>query len=361
MASLIANPTGFAEEYASSLGEYLKTRSEAALYRASLLSQTFIEQGLGPEEIIALHVEALDELSRGQSYREQARASGDAHQFLLEVMIAYGVQYKQYMELRMVERERQTAAAAATERQRAADAERAEQEKTDILATVAHELRTPMTAAMGNLDLALRLMDGGKVERLPRLLTAARNALGRLARLSTELMKASQGEDPQLPMSGQYLNEILTQAFSWIAPTASDKGVDLRREETAELTKVWGNSDALLTVFNNLLTNAVRYTPKGGQVVVRSGRDGNLAWVEVADTGIGMTPEVKVRIFEKFYRAPEAQFVEAKGLGLGLALVQRLVHAHAGRIEVESRPGAGSTFRVRLPLHESGVEEVRSV
>ena len=99
----------------------------------------------------------------------------------------------------------------------------------------------------------------------------------------------------------------------------------------------------------NLLSNAIRYTPPGGRVIVRYGQNKAGAWVEVTDTGIGMAPDVQARAFEKFYRAPEAHTVSTQGLGLGLSLVHDLVQAHGGRIEIESAPRQGSTFRVILP------------
>src|SRR5215210_5290639 len=92
-----------ADAYASCLRDYLLTHGEEALYRASLLSRSFVEGGLGPEEIVALHGEAFSQAVGGLSYREQARASMDAIQFLLEVMIAYGVQHREYMEMRLRE------------------------------------------------------------------------------------------------------------------------------------------------------------------------------------------------------------------------------------------------------------------
>src|SRR6185295_11854340 len=110
-------------------------RSEEALYRASRLSQRFIEQGLGPEEIVALHAESVEMATEGLSYREAARASTDALQFLLEVMIAYGVQYQAYLALRLRERDHDVEARVALERQRVVDAERSEHEKEEILGT----------------------------------------------------------------------------------------------------------------------------------------------------------------------------------------------------------------------------------
>ena len=345
-----AVPDSAPEVYAEILAEYLRTHGEAALYRVSLLSQGFIEAGLGPEDIIALHFEALERAMKGYSLREQARASVDAHQFLLEVMIAYGVRFKEYLELKLREGLRDAEAQAALERERALDAERVGRQKDETLRVIAHELRTPLTAARGHVDLARRSLARGQVERLSNLLEIAREALDRLSRLSADLVEASRGELPALGFEPLALGEIVAQACTWAEATAEASEVELSCECAAEDVRVHGNADALLSVFGNLLSNAVRYTPAGGHVLVRCSVEEGRACVEVRDSGIGMSPEAQARIFEKFYRAPEARRVEAKGLGLGLALVRQMTEAHGGQIEVESAEGQGSTFRVRLPL-----------
>ena len=101
------------------------------------------------------------------------------------------------------------------------------------------------------------------------------------------------------------------------------------------------------------IAKAIRYTPANGEVTVRLSGDAASAWIEVGDTGIGIVPEAQQRIFEKFYRAPDARQVDVRGLGLGLALVKQLIDAHDGEVVVTSTPGQGSTFRVRLPRYEA--------
>jgi signal transduction histidine kinase len=343
-------PTSVAS-YADILGTYFTNRAEEALYRASLLSQRFIEEGLGPEEIIAVHAEAVELATNGLNYRERARASTDALQFLLEMMIAYGVQYRAYLELRLREREHESEARLALEHQRAVDAEWSEREKEAILATISHELRTPITAAMGNVDLALRSVAREQYDRLPRQLTAARDALGRLSRLTDDLIGASRDGLPTVSFAPVAADEILRKACAWAKPNADVKGVTLVATDIVSCP-VTGDADALLTVFGNLLSNAVRYTPKGGRIEVRCGTDDTSAWCTVTDTGVGMTPETQARIFEKFYRAAEASQAEPGGLGLGLSIAQRLVAAHGGQLGVKSIYGQGSVFLVRLP-HEN--------
>jgi signal transduction histidine kinase len=339
------------------LGEYLRTRSEAVLYRASLLSQHYVEAGLGPDEIIALHFEALDQTLTSISPREQVHAISDAHQFLLEVMITYGVKYREYLDLRLRESLREAEERATHDRERALELERLQQEKNELLAMIAHELRTPLAGAKGAVDMAQRRLAQGETERLTALLASAGEALNRLSRLTADLMQASQGGLPSLDRSPQDLGAIVVQAYTWAQATAAAKGVVLRLVAIAAGARVFGNADALLSVVGNLLANAIRYTPAGGRVTVQVDVEDSNATAVVIDTGIGMTPAVRARIFEKFYRAPEARQHEAQGLGLGLALVQQMVLAHGGQIEVESTPGAGSTFRVVLPLMPEGAEE----
>src|SRR4051794_36977473 len=347
------------DSYDRVLAEYLHSGSEESLYQASLLSQACIESGLGPEDIIALHFESLDKVLSHRTPLERARANSEAQQFLLEVMIAYGVRYREYLEIRLKEGLRDAEKRADLERERVLDAERLEQERADILATIAHELRTPLTAALGQIDLASRSLNRGQIERLPPLLGSARDALQRLSRLSADLVKISRGQDVTLQFTPQQLDLVIAQACAWAADAAAANEVHLTWDRSPTRAQITGDSDALLSILGNLLSNAIRYTPRGGQVAVHYGVDGDEAWVAVEDTGIGMTLEVQERIFEKFYRGQEARTLAAQGLGLGLALVRQLVQAHGGTITVRSAPGQGSTFRVVLPRQSQMTQEVQ--
>jgi signal transduction histidine kinase len=319
------------EHYADALGEFLRTRGEAALYRASLMSGAFVAQHIGPDEIIALHVEALERATEGLGQREQLLAATDALQFLLEVMIAYGVQHKEHLERRLSELADSNAS------------------RAEILATVAHELRTPLTAVKGNLDLAVRRLAGGEVEAVPPLLGQSRSAVDRLVRMTAELVEASRDRPPEVRHDRIELAPLLAQACAWAASSAAEKGIGLALEPAEPGVCVLGDGDGLLSVFGNLISNAVRYTPAGGRVAVRYQSDDDRALIEVRDSGVGMSSEVQARIFEKFYRAPEAQLAVPQGLGLGLSLVKQMVEAHGGQISVESAPGRGSTFFISLP------------
>jgi signal transduction histidine kinase len=175
--------------------------------------------------------------------------------------------------------------------------------------------------------------------------------MARLSRLTGDLVEATRGVTPELARTPLLLVPIVDQACTWARVAALSKGIELRSEVDDADAWVLGNADALLSVVGNLLSNAVRYTPAGGRVTVRLGGDATTAWIAVEDTGIGIAPEAQERIFEKFWRAPDARAVDLRGLGLGLALVKQMTEAHGGRVSVVSRTGAGSTFRVELPRY----------
>lgn len=347
---VVGAPPSPLESYRLVLADYLATHGEAALYQASLLSRQFIEQGIGPEEIVALHVEAFDLATESQPYRSRVQAGADGLQFLLEVMIGYGIQHQTYMQSRLADLQQQADAAATLERQQALLAEQTEQDKAELLATIAHELVTPITAARGYVDRAQRLISGGRLEAVPSALGSAREAMERLSHLTADLVRSAHGDALTLDRAPLDLTAVVARACAWAEQATDDKAIAVRYAPVSQPIRVTGNADALLTVFGNLLSNAIRYTPDGGTVHVRLVPGDGGVCVDVQDTGIGMAPDVQARIFEKFYRSGEARRMSAAGLGLGLALTRDLVAAHGGTITVESTPGEGSTFRVFLPL-----------
>lgn len=343
-----------APAYARHLADYLATRGEDALYQASLLSQVCIHHGLGPEEIVALHSEAAEDMSASFSEGAQSRAALDGLQFLLEVMIAYGVQHRHYQDMRSTERDRTAAAEAALAQQRIADAEQAARDKTAFLATVAHELRTPLTVVKGNIQLARRSAAQQRWERLPRSLDSAHEAADRLSRLTEDLVVASRGELRPIALVPIDARVIAERACEWAQLDAERKGVVLSCRLDEDTMPILGDEDALLMVLTNLLSNAVRYTNPGGHVDVRTGQRASDWCIEVFDSGIGMTPDDLSHIFDDFFRAEEARARDGAGLGVGLALANRLARAQGGRLEVESEHGRGSLFRVVLPMLRAG-------
>ena len=151
----------------------------------------------------------------------------------------------------------------------------------------------------------------------------------------------------------QLVEEISNSARSRWSQQLTARGiVGEVRAEIAPVPVVSGDMAELRQVLTSMALNALDAMPEGGNLTFRTGREAGRVFCQVVDTGIGMSPEVQARVFEKFFRAPEAQAVEAHGLGLGLALVRQLVVALGGRITVDSAPGQGSTFLVALPVSE---------
>ena len=338
--------------YGAILLDYCTTHEEEALYQASILSEDFIRAGTGPDEIVACHFDAVQRLLASDDLPSvsRVRAMADAHQFLLEVMIIYGARYREYLDLKLDEAMRTAEMRLAFERQRAEDAERAREEKVEILATIAHELSTPITIARGNVSVADQMLRTGHALEVPPLLGEASSALDRLSYLTGQLVSASQDIPPDVEMEPINLLEVLKKAARWAAPSAHEQSLTLEEHFDDGKIFVEGNPDALLTVFANLLSNAIRYTPRGGRVTLRCHEDGDKAVFEVTDTGIGISGEVKARIFEKFYRGPDSRKLSPSGLGMGLVIAQRLLEAHHATLDVESTPGQGSTFRVHFPV-----------
>ncbi len=229
--------------------------------------------------------------------------------------------------------------------------------RRELVANVSHDLRTPIAAIRGYLDTLL-LKEGtlSAAERRDYLETAARHS-ERLGKLVSELFElaildARQASPELEPFSLPELVSDTTQKFRL---TAENKGVSLTAAPPpSDLPFARGDIGLVERVLDNLIDNALRFTPAGGTVTVflRPEEDGVLS-ITVADSGSGIAAEDLAHVFERFYRAAPRESAATGGAGLGLAIAQRIVELHGGRIEVESAPGAGSRFRFRLPSVET--------
>jgi signal transduction histidine kinase len=220
-----------------------------------------------------------------------------------------------------------------------------------LLANLVHELRRPLGALR---SAAHALIHGGCDDYTLRaeLLTGCDHELKRLQRLledlSTLYEEASGGlkVQPQQVDLHEWLSTIL---IPW-RTAAQQKGLVWRVETPPSAPTVLLDPDRLAQVVGNLLSNAINYTPAGGAVTVSAGASAAGAWITVSDTGPGIAAADQPHIFEPFYRG-QTQGGAPRGLGLGLAIAHDLVVAHGGQLEVESTPGAGSRFTIRLPLN----------
>ena len=223
--------------------------------------------------------------------------------------------------------------------------------KDEFLSLVSHELRTPLTSIRGYLDLVLQGEAGEINAEQRRFLEAVERNSGRLQRLVGDLLFVAQADAGRLSLERARvdLSELAAHCVEESAPAATEKSVSLvlLAEPVPSLV---GDRGRLAQVLDNLVSNALKFTPEGGTVQVRTRAEGDSVVLEVEDTGIGIPAADQARLFERFFRSAVAEDQAIPGTGLGLAIVKAIVEAHSGEIAISSREGLGTTFRVALPL-----------
>jgi signal transduction histidine kinase len=223
--------------------------------------------------------------------------------------------------------------------------------RAEFTRALVHELKTPLTPVLASSDILL-----GELHEEP-FLSLARNINQGASNLNNridELLDLSRGEIGMLRLNPRPVDPLglLQQAGDHMAPVASGHGQSLILALPATLPLVWADEGRLRQVVLNLLGNASKFAPEGSEITLRARGEGDFLVVEVQDTGYGISPEEQQRLFEPYHRL-ERDRERLSGLGLGLALCKSLVELHGGRIWVESRVGAGSTFGFSVPLEAS--------
>jgi PAS domain S-box-containing protein len=245
---------------------------------------------------------------------------------------------------------------AALEREKAANEKLRELAamKDDFIALVSHELRTPLTSIRGYLELILEREPAGLGKEDEEFLNIVDRNAARLERLVDDLLFMARLGSGKLELALQDadLSALARESVSAAAPRASAQAVEL--ECAAEdVPPVRGDPGRLGQLLDNLISNAVKFTPDGGRVDVRVfPQNGDVA-IEIADTGIGISASEQTHLFQKFFRTSAAGKRAIQGTGLGLSISKAIVEAHAGRIELESEESIGTTVRVLLPAAES--------
>lgn len=228
------------------------------------------------------------------------------------------------------------------------DLERLDRFKTTFMLTVTHELRAPLTALQSFLLSSLK----GYIppDQQQRVLQQAVERSQELLELVDDLLKlaAVKSEQEMKRRDVLSLADSLEKVFPLLKTQADEKGLTLTLE-VRQHPLVRADLDQMGQLWTNLISNAIKYTPPGGRVRVILEEEEKWAVGMVEDTGIGIAPEDKTRIFEEFYRTRQAKEMEPRGTGLGLPLVKRIVEGHGGSIEVQSALGQGSRFVFRLP------------
>lgn len=221
-------------------------------------------------------------------------------------------------------------------------------EMRQFSAALAHELRTPLAALRGEIELSLRR--SGRDASEQATLASQIEELDRLARLIDQILTLARAESGQirLTFAPVDVSELAASLVEQMEPVAQARSVDLRCERNGAVL-VNGDAGWLQRLLLNLLDNAITFTREGGKVVLRVSREAGRARIDVSDTGIGMSPDVTPHVFERFFQADPARSSGNDGAGVGLSLVKWIVDRHEGTIAVQSRIGEGSTFTVLLP------------
>lgn len=227
--------------------------------------------------------------------------------------------------------------------------------RKNFVANFSHEFKTPINSINGFATLLLDNLEGktalGDEERASYLHIIASES-DRLAHLSTNTMLLNRLESQTIIESCETfsLDEQIRSCLVLLQHVWLEKKLEL--DINLDETSFWGNQEMMKEVWINLLGNAIKFTPKGGTLGVRLVRENKECRAYIRDTGIGMTDDVRKRIFDRYYQGDPSH--ATKGHGLGLAITQRIVELSGGTIEVESTPGAGSVFIVTLPLRDGG-------
>jgi len=229
---------------------------------------------------------------------------------------------------------------------------RLEKMKSDFVSNVSHELKTPLTSISG---FAETLLDGAykSEENCRYFLRIIKQETDRMTRLINELLYLSRIEKPDFSIPKRPVNiaSVVNKAVKLLQKNIDDKGHLLNLRLPENLGPVTGDEDSVLEIIINLLDNAIKYTPEGGNITVEIEDESDFISISVADNGIGIAGDELERIFGRFYRVQGPGITSASGTGLGLAVVKHLVESLNGKISVESQLGKGSTFKVSLPKY----------
>jgi heavy metal sensor kinase len=224
-------------------------------------------------------------------------------------------------------------------------------EMKQFTASVSHELRTPLSILRGEAEVAL--MQATTVEDLRRVMSSQLEEFDKLTRMINQLLTLARAEAGEIRLERKSVDlcRLAKSLAEQMVLVAESRGIQLTTECRHEVVLVSADASWLERVILNLIDNALKFTGAGGAVIVsvHQGKAGGV--LEVNDTGVGISPDAIPHVFERFYQAdPSRSSAGGAGVGLGLSLVKWIVDQHHGKVEVTSKPGAGSTFRIVLPL-----------
>lgn len=220
-------------------------------------------------------------------------------------------------------------------------------------ADASHEMRSPLTALRGQIEVALRQSRSQTEYRA--VLESCLEEVNRLSQLAEDLLELARSDARQtrLELYEVELQPLVVETLAQYAGEAARRNITLRAEVQANVSVI-ADPQRLRRLLMNLLSNAIHYSkPQGGSVTVSAGDSDREVWLEVRDTGIGLSDEQREKVFERFWRADKARSIRSGGTGLGLAICKEIALAHGGNIQVASSPNVGSRFRICLPRYDS--------
>jgi len=221
----------------------------------------------------------------------------------------------------------------------------------EFLSHISHELKSPLNTIRSYAEM---LNDGSvdRAETRKEFFNVITEESCRLAKLIDNLLDLSKIDTGALVPQRARLrpDALLHELLRAAEPQARSRGLELQVKIPPNLPSAFGDKDLVGVAVSNLISNAIKYTPAGGHVQVRAASEDDSLIIEVEDTGIGIRPEDRQHVFEKFFRGTSPEVRKQSGTGLGLALAQQIVQLHGGQLTLDSAPGRGSTFRIVLPL-----------
>jgi len=237
------------------------------------------------------------------------------------------------------------------------DLKRIDEMKSEFVSVASHELRTPLASIKNAVQLILQGKTGEINENQKKFLSMADRNISRLTNILNSLLDLSKIESGKIEMKIEELDPkaLIEFILSSLRPQADGKSAQLKIEIGKKLPSVYGDREKVEQILTNLVGNAIKFTPEGGEISVSaqpSPRGGNKLAISIRDSGIGISEDQQEKIFEKFHQVEGSLHRSVSGTGLGLAITKGLVEAHHGEIWVESEIGKGSTFTFTLPISE---------
>ena len=237
-----------------------------------------------------------------------------------------------------------------------ADLEKAEQMRKDFVANVSHELRTPLTNIKSYAETLDDALDDGEGDLPPemekRFLGVILNESDRMVHILQDLLTLSRFDSGQsgLRLSRFPFVRVVQDTYQAVLMDAQNHAHRLELDLAPALPEITADQDRIMQVMMNIVSNAIKYTPDGGRIVISAGKTGDRVWAEVDDNGIGIPEGDRGRIFERFYRVDKARSRQSGGTGLGLSIAQEIVLQHQGKLYLVDKAEPGLTIRMELPV-----------